>query len=403
MLNILFLCRSFGKNYSACGVCSYNLVSEFRKRGHRVWIISIGQDPLQNADIEGGYYFIKEDRLEFIIRKLQQQKFVFSAVLVFFIRIIRLFRALLFYPNTSRSKSKEVFNLANAIIKQNKIDIVVGTYTPFYTLEPAVRIKEIYGKKIKVVTYHYDPLILPDEGIKPVILFKEKRSLSKLKKECNVVDLVLKQRSTIGIFNSPVIRYVGLPLFIKNQCSNINSIHYDVIKISYVGTLDRENRNPSGLFDCLRQVYSMLSKKIEIHVWGQILDQETRRILNEYEVSYHGLADIDDVPMILSESNILINISNKLSYKAIPSKIFQLFASGRPIINYVFNAKDVSIQYFEDYKNVFNLFSTDKDDTTLFRLKDFIAEKAFSQSQDCAECFNYSDPVFICDLMEKTI
>lgn len=67
------------------------------------------------------------------------------------------------------------------------------------------------------------------------------------------------------------------------------------------------------------------------------------------------MADSWMVMDILEKSDILLNISNKQSYSAVPSKIFQMFSIRKPIINVVRHPKDFAKKYFDIYPSVFTI------------------------------------------------
>ena len=90
-------------------------------------------------------------------------------------------------------------------------------------------------------------------------------------------------------------------------------------------------------------------------------------------VEHHGLIDNLEVHSLLMKSDYLLNISNAILYRLLPSKMFAMFATGKPIINIVFNPNDSSIPFFKRYGNcLFVEMWKDVKDIDLSRLKEHI-------------------------------
>jgi hypothetical protein len=100
----------------------------------------------------------------------------------------------------------------------------------------------------------------------------------------------------------------------------------------------------------LKEVNKDSKVKVIFHIWGFMGDKKCMDAINGSPyVEYHGIVNNDEVRSLLSKSDFLVNISNKSTYKMIPSKIFQYFAIGKPVIDFINNQEDVSVQFFEKY------------------------------------------------------
>lgn len=90
-------------------------------------------------------------------------------------------------------------------------------------------------------------------------------------------------------------------------------------------------------------------KTVKLHVWGKLSGVDFSGLNN---VEHHGMANVNEVPSILRNADFLLNVGNGITYKMIPSKIFQMFAAKKNILFCVRSDKDTSLPYFEKYGHV---------------------------------------------------
>ena len=138
----------------------------------------------------------------------------------------------------------------------------------------------------------------------------------------------------------------------------------DKLNLAFIGSLNTWNRSPERLLKLLKSVSEKIPN-IKLHVWGDVTN--TKDILDQYSalVVYHGYIESKYVPTVLQNADWVVNISNERDYHLVPSKIFQLFASGKPVLNYMFNRSDVSIPYFERYENTYTVYDDQADDVVV--------------------------------------
>src|SRR5699024_11040684 len=72
-----------------------------------------------------------------------------------------------------------------------------------------------------------------------------------------------------------------------------------------------------------------------------------------------------------ANSDFLVNISN-IYADVVPSKIFELFSLGKPIVNFVKNKNDFSLKYFEAYPLCFNFYEWEDFGSQVSKLKIFM-------------------------------
>lgn len=357
MNKIIFICRNYGDPKSACGICVKNLVDEFQLRNFEIWVISVTKEPIKELldSKEIHYSYVKEGWFTTFNRQSKLRTGLLNSVLFKLVYLIRLPYVLLNFPILSKRLKTDLTSHLRDLIKNNGIYYVVGTNSPFEPIQATIDIKKEFGTGIKAVCYHLDPVLLQDNKSKAINLYKDKRSYVAVTEEANVVDLILAQQSTKGLISKPNIEYVDFPLFIKNDTIEESGVKFssDYVNITYVGTLDEDNRNPQFFLDLLNDVYRKTKKQTLLHIWGFIRESATvERLKTCPFVIYHGMIEPTKIMDILLKSDFLLNISNLQSYNAVPSKIFQLFSTKKPIINVVRHPEDFAKQYFEKYPSV---------------------------------------------------
>ena len=402
---VIIVCRNYQNPISACGICAYNIVKEFRNRGYAVWVLSISEAPY-DATIEEGlnYIFVQEDKFTTINRSTKHNNSKLHSLLYKLRYFLRLPIAMLRYPVSSNSVRDNIFRLIKDLVDSNNIGLVVSTFSPYEPIVAAMDVKKIFKDTIRVVTYHLDPLLLPRNNNKLINLFKLAQGKIAVGKEAAVVDCILAQQSTEEYFTSPKICYVDFPLFVSESDGDCKSSDFSYpnvsINISYIGTLDINNRNPLFFFKLIDEIMKKNNlNNVLVHIWGFISDGRVHDIIKQYPfVIYHGMLDSVYVADILRRSDILLNLSNMLSYLAIPSKIFQLFSAERPIINIVRHPKDFAKKYFEIYPLVININEYEGfDERTVSEVASFIRENSSKKVTVDDTLYIKSKPSYIVD------
>lgn len=333
MRNILIICNNYSTGKDANGVCAKNVVEQLRREGHNVYIITEYDKSIERDEFVN---FIKEEK--------QRNGFIE--------KIIKAYN----YPNTMKERAKKYIIMARKIIQIKNIDIVISFYKPFDTIFAAYTLKKEFSN-VFFVNYHMDILTDPDEPNCFLKLYKCIKAKMFFKREYRLIDLVLLPMSLSGVYKEINIEYVDFPLYIKyysDEKYNTDFFNHNVINIVYIGTLDYFNRNPHFFFELLKEYNNYNRKKIELHIWGNI-DQKVSQMIDGINVIYHGYIQNKFVRSIQLQADFILNVSNKITYNWIPSKIFDLFSIGKPIINILFNEKDVSIEYFKKYKFYFDI------------------------------------------------
>mgnify|MGYP000487075754 CR=1 FL=1 len=363
---ILLFASGYKYSGSANGVCARNLVREFIHQGHEVFVIAVPHEKESNMEeIDGAkVWFVKDELQTRILWYLQQHKS--NMFMRGFHKIYSLFRALLvapLYPNAARIRVHNILKLSRKIIQKYGINTVIGTCLPYDGIAAAITLKKEYGDKIKVVTYHFDILSTPNNEIGNIYRFKKQRFAEAFDKELKIVDKVFLPETARDLHQGKKnIEFIGLPVYIPGRLPKIGSqfvFSQNVYNIVYIGSLDIRNRSVQPAINWLRLLNQESKKKYVLHIWGALADADTQIIIekNKDLVEYHGMLENSKVKAVMSEADLLLNISNLLLYKLLPSKIFTMFSTGKPIVNIVNNMEDCALPYFRKYDNVLSINS----------------------------------------------
>ncbi len=408
--NILILCAYYTDSNNANGICAKNLAEEFVARGKNVWVISSCDNKMESCQINGvNLSFVEVENYVNTLKRFRQRKGVLNKLLFFFYRIYRNMFLLFTYPNNSPRRSKQVVSMASCLIEDNNIDTVIGTYRPYESLYTSIKLKKRFSNKLKVCTYHLDLLTINDEwkGVASKIMqIKAKRAFEY---ELESVDRILIPENyfdRIHLKHEKVLP-VGFPLYIRRNTYDESDFHFsnEEISITYIGTLDNNNRNPKEALKIAEALSDAIHKKVVLHIWGRLWDSEICEIIKKSPYAlYHESIENRYVQDILLKSDYLLNISNKVTCNFLPSKIFQYFALDKYIINIVQTPCDCSLNYFRKYKKSFNFYTYLDTSKQLIDLIQFLNKKEEHtlDYKTQTDSFLKFTPAFICDKIESS-
>lgn len=397
---ILILGGRYANPRYANSICRQNLAECLVKEGHDVYILASGYEYHGEEDELNGVWVRKiygDHFGEILINHGKEEGLV--AKMTFRLKQIwHYIAALYLYPSASNREYKQIYNNAKDIIDKYNIDTLVAMYRPFDCIKTALKLKRKYRDRLRVVTYHLDLMSEHANTVSLVVKYKRNRIMKVFNKELEIVDKLLLPGSASYIDNEKV-EYVDFPLYVidNEETRNDDARQFfdtGTINIAIVGSLDSQNRNPKYICDLIEQIAAVNDKNVHLHIWGTTRDLD----FNNYQhTTYHGMADVKDVPRILQQSDFLLNIGNKLTARMIPSKIFQMFAAKRPIIFCVSSSHDKSIPYFkrygytcfvEEFEHEFN--------EDIVHVNDFIKENYKKVIDVDDQLFEKSTPKYIC-------
>lgn len=362
MSNILLLTNRYIPNADASGICVSKIAKQLILEGHNVTVISIKAD---NDDIDMDILdnaLVYRLNAPLYVQRLRANEgdpyHGFKMTTYTILRKISILLRLSNFPDTFPDQSEALFRKSEKIILENQIDCVISSFRPFSTIAAAIKIKKKYPHII-CGGYYLDILkcIKPNKIIPDIIFdnFCDRQEIQVFKK----LDFILMAEGGKDIYNSPKffpikekIHYINFPIFNKYDNKKNIIINYEKshINLIYAGHLNKNFRNPKFFFDVLVKL-CMENYPLKFHIYG---NSNCDVMINNYctkypeHFIYYGQVDQDYAAAAIFSADIVVNFSNKMNYM-VPSKIFELFASCKPIINIINNPEDQSIQYFDKY------------------------------------------------------
>ena len=416
MSRILFITGKYLPNPSANGVNVGYIIEELQRRGHNLVCISIRQIEGVPYEVlnETPIYNIKATKYGELLQLSKEGNLnVWKCIYLWWLTLLRKSKSVLImrkFPNVEPSQSKTAYRLACKLHEQNAFDCVIGVFRPFSGVAAAICMKRKYPNLLCGAYY----LDLISGSTKP--LFAPRKLYEKLCYEGEIkafkeLDFILMAKGGESTYSddkynsvNSKIRYIDFPVF--NTKTGKHSIDYDKTKVNlvYAGTLDKNYRNPTYMLQMMEKVNKQISG-IVLHIYGR---GNCGSIIKKYKCvcSYqsieHGMVSHDYVLSAMQQADFLINISNS-TQNIVPSKIFELFSTGKPILNFISNKNDISKTYFDKYPSVCTLSEWDGVEKQVASLREFILKEKGKHYaiEELQEKFVENTPEFTVNIIEE--
>lgn len=279
-----------------------------------------------------------------------------------FIRHPLLLIELLIKQIANGNLSSQYKSQVNYICKKHSIDILIGVCAPFNAALGAAKAKNMM--KIPFIYYQLDPYfkhyLQPNHN-------KAVRLESYVCKQSDAIimsDLIHRDYEGSPLekfhFKTSVLEY---PAFSSDQMPQLKRgseklNENQCMHLVFVGSLYGDIRSPLFL---LRIFYHLLGKGIKLHLdfIGPVmspLGEETEKYIELLgdTVSMHGRVNPNQSKAWINKADILVNISNTIPNQ-MPSKIFEYFSTGKPIIN-LYKLEDCpTLKYMKRYPLAINI------------------------------------------------
>jgi hypothetical protein len=402
MANIIFITSKYMPSPDANGICVAQIIKQLQREGHHLICICTQEGTQRKYEVCEGVEIYRVEK-PFYANQLEKQRYsikknLYMQVLTF-LRRIRSFILLPIFPNTEPCRARKIYRLVESIIKEKPIHCVIGVFRPFEGVAVALKIKKIYPDII-CGGYYLD--IMKGATISKLfpqrMYFKlcDKREL----KIYNSLDFVLMAEAGKKIYKFPYfkkvekkIRYINFPVFrdIGEETHQKIAFDEEYYNIVYAGYLDINYRNPAFFFNVIKIVCTK-GYKIRLHLYGK---NNCNDLINHYcrdnpdIFHYYGTVDSNKAKSAILSADAVLNISNKTD-NIVPSKVFELCSSCKPIINVVTNPNDASLQYFALYPSV--CFINEYNENTEKEAKKLISFLA--DNKNCDICFDEIEPLY---------
>lgn len=407
MDSILFLCSDYYSDTHANGICIRNLVKETQARGIKAYVIteSVKTGMIEKrANLE--VYGVKKTWFAMLSAVFEGQSKWKQMVYDVFRMVRGIFAAVLF-PNVSPLRSQSVYRYAYDLVKKNHIETVVCSYRPFESLQAGMKLKNNIHD-LFVAGYHLDLLTSPNNSsvfIRNYKIFRANRFFEK-EKDCFDFIILPTSAKTKGEGAEDKICYADFPLFVLDDAKETNGFEYEqgVINLCYIGSIDGENRTIDYPLLVLKKAQEILHRRIKLNIWGKVTLRVQKQLQESGIAEYHGVVENRYTEKILEDSDFVVNISNRITPTMVPSKIFQLFSSRKPIINFVESPEDASLPYFAQNTFACNVYDFEVDtEKEAQKIAAFVLNFAGKkQSEEFVEqTYRKSKPSYVLDLIEK--
>lgn len=420
MSKILFITSKYLPYPDANGINTSCIINELFKNGDEIFCICSREkkQPIFERINNINVYRVKESFYSKLLAKYKMSpnnllvKIVFSVCTL--IRRIKGLILIPLFPDIAPFRSLVIYNLVKQIHKKHKLDCVIGVFRPFEGVKVAIKMKKKFPE-IACGGYYLDliggaviPPYVPRKLYNTICMNAERKTFDAL-------DFVMMAKGGKKIYLNESYRefqdkiyYIDFPLFRDIYSETVKKIDYDKNKVNivYAGTLDTHYRNPEYFLKVLEKVYEK-KDNIVLYLCGT---NNCAQIIDEYKIKYpdmifnYGRVDIETAKAAILSADILLNICNKTD-NIVPSKIFELFSTGKPIINVINNREDISLDYFKKYPLTFNIYEWCAQDDISDALIDFI-ENAGNMGIDrkkLYECFKENTPAPAIKIIKKHI
>lgn len=277
-----------------------------------------------------------------------------------FVRKIFLVFRIKSYPNVEPSLSKRMFAFYKTKLFKNKYDCIVSFFRPFFSLDVGMWIKKLNANTffVPVIFDLIEPKDRP--SFMPKLLFERKtdqafRRLFSFSSKV-LIPIYQKDSKPFYFLDASKIEYYNFPTFdlSTNYLSGGKRGFFGngLIRFLYAGTLSRSFRSPKKLLETLDNLaVSIGNKRFQLLLF---VEGDCDEIINSFtptknfEIIKRGFVPKEELAIAKNDADFLVNITNE--YKAIvPSKVFELLSTGKPLINIVSNGDDGSLAYMNRY------------------------------------------------------
>ncbi len=407
MAHIVFVMRTYLPEFDANVNCTNNIMTALKNKGHKISCVCGSRQEeeycLDGINVHKVKHICYEEKYK--AETVRQKRFI-RRVLHFLYSVL----ILPLFPNVEPLFSFKLYRELNRIDKNERIDIVIGVFRPFASIKAAT----FFGKKhkdIHVIGYYLDilkgavkPVGIPRSVYEKLCDIKEKNTFSKL-------DLILMAENGRVIYDSDPhfadcknIEYVNFPTLIVRE-ETPAPINKDSVKLFYAGYMDSHYRNPIVLLDAIVELRKIIPD-VELHIYGKSdMEQVLHGYADKYSdfIFYYGQAEKSVVDEKMMHADLLVNIGNDIS-GIVPSKVFELIATRKPIIYFTDSSIDSALAYFEMYPNVCIIEKKLPSETAAEKISDFVSSDPSPASCEyLREKYFSATPDAVVKLIEEVI
>lgn len=324
-------------NPSPNGVCIKNLISGWQDV-FDITIIAYNQDNGPKYRTENGINYIYINSLSTYIQNAMRKKSAFTGKIADkLMRVWRGVKTSLLWLRYDGYYYKGCLRETAKLNKEKRVDCIIAACYPFSAIYAAFVCKQKYN--IDYITYILD--VYSNAGnLRKFCFFKKLYERKDRNQELNILKNAKTNFLSEGFLNADVYKdvteekikhkIVGFPI-IRNKRNDSAQEKVEKINLFYGGTFVKGVREPFGLMNFFSETIPDI--KLTLCTTGDYQEIIYNWAKDLPNVEFLGTVDRATAEERKNKSDILINVSN-LNAHQIPSKIFEYFQSGKPVINF---------------------------------------------------------------------
>lgn len=396
MKNILVIVESYHHRPNPNGICMEKVVNELINRDNSVTVFTTKTiyEQCDYESIEGAevYSFDRSfgDKLRLVasVKKGIGEKIL--SVLSDFWHRFWLLISFNKWPQRSLSLWRKYLHKAKQLNVDKKFDSVVSVYMGIDEVIAGYKFKKA-NPECEFTVYTLDamsgrryPRLFGTEVCLKSIQRWEKTVFAETDNLCIMSSHILHYQKKKYDYIRNKIRVMDIPLFVpRNSSENTSESNSDfsMFKIVYTGAALVETGNP--LFFTEHILSSV--ENCELHLYGRIAPSIKEKLENSSlynsRLFVHGLVSAQEIQSIQQEANCLITFGSD-NPNMIPCKIFEYFATRKPVINVYYSSADSAYPYIKRYGYSLQLSALDSDEDNCQKLRCFLEDISTMQCPD---------------------
>ena len=371
-MKILFATGKLNAGFSATNKIISQIASQLAEKGHECTVCGLAADCAENTSAENGVKMLRLnsglatdsaqqsfDRYSANLgenaRASARKSFVLKHPLKGAALIYRYSK---FYDGSKRAKIYA--ERLKSLVKREKFDVAVISYMPFVE---AMYAAEALKGIVPICLYQADPWGLHRA---PELAKDEALHIQQETELFSLADHVITTHALHRLYlaheayrpfadkltpmNFPNIRPAQ-----QSHAESVFSFDPDSINLLFCGLLEDEYRSPELFLGCAAELIDK-GLPLKIHFLGTSTSRCLPQFMKKYpqNILHHQAVALERAVATMEKADILLNISNTLDNQ-VPSKIFDYFSLGKPVLNVQKIENCPSREYFDRYPLSFTL------------------------------------------------
>lgn len=405
--HIVFIVERYTPEYSANVNCVRNIIHELGQQNVKISVVCASHEATGLDTVDG----VMVHRIKYVnyASRLSACRSKFKKRLLILCHFVKSVVLLPWYPNVTPFITNKVYKKLLDIQKNEQIDCVIGVFQPYFPIRSALKLKNKF-KTIPVIGYYLDVMKGANKPFGTTQRFFEilcdksqKKDFAKLNKvflpECSKVYYDIDYFSEYH----EKIKYINFPTLLKEYFTGENDS--STLNMVYAGTTNHVYRNPVRAIDLLIKAHEYYPN-IVLHLYG---DSDMKDELKQLEMKsngafiYHGIVQKAVADIAIQQADYCVNFGNNVC-GMVPSKIFELIATGKSILHFTSGSGDSSLEYLQKYPKAKIIDYQNSDQEMLLDLLNVLKDKRIHVDYDSIERIFYTaTPRAVSDEMMKIV